>query len=404
MTENKLHFALESTKKIAIQDLLDLGRKKGFVTYADISATLPPAEQDMDALESAFVRLMEAGIPVKENGFQPDKTDDSTAIEDKSDDSSSDQIDTDLLRDIETRDLVGLYLTDATNHELLSKEEEVSLAKRMECGLAAREELSEKKRRTAKERQELLDQIDDGWKARETLITSNTRLVISVAKKYMGYGVSFLDLIQEGNIGLMRAAKKFDYQRGYKFSTYATWWIRQAVTRALADQGRTIRVPVHLSEQLSKMFRTQHQLRQELDRDPTTEELAEALTVPTSKVQDMMRVAKHTLSLEMPTNHEGDAVLGDFIEDVESPDPNELATQALLAQNLNEILESLPPREVRVLRLRYGIPDGKKHTLREIGQKMGVTRERIRQIERQGLNRLRSPKVRRKLRSYLFGQ
>ena len=404
MTENKLHFALERTKKIAIQELLDLGRKKGFVTYADISATLPPAEQDMDALESAFVKLMEAGIPVKETGFQPEKQEKNTVPEEESEELDTETIESNLLNDVETRDLVGLYLSDATNHELLSKDEEVALAKRMERGLAAREELSRKKRRSVKERQDLLDQIEDGWRARETLITSNTRLVISVAKKYMGYGVSFLDLIQEGNIGLMRAAKKFDYSRGYKFSTYATWWIRQAVTRALADQGRTIRVPVHLSEQLSKMFRMQHQLRQELDRDPTMDELAGSLSVPTTKVEDMMRVAKHTLSLEMPTNHEGDAVLGDFIEDVESPDPNELATQALLAQNINEVLESLPPREVRVLQLRYGIPDGKKHTLREIGQKMGVTRERIRQIERQGLNRLRSPKVRRKLRSYLFGQ
>jgi RNA polymerase primary sigma factor len=403
VNENKLHFAIEETKDIAIHDLLKLGRTKGYVTYADITDILPPAEQDMDALESAFALLLEAGIPIEDK----DPVDEAIDEHAKSDNGSGEKkpglSETSRQDAIGTQDLVGLYFSDATHHRLLTQEEEVTLSKRIERGIEARRLLSENKFKSPKKRQELLDLIEDGWEARETLITSNARLVISVAKKYMGHGVSFIDLIQEGNIGLMRAAKKFDYKRGYKFSTYATWWIRQAVTRALADQGRTIRVPVHMSDQLSRMFRTQHQLRQDLGRDPTMDELASAIDVSPSKVRDMLRIAKHTLSLEMPTSHEGDSVLGDFIEDVESPDPDELATHTMLAQNLNEVLEMLPPREVRVLQLRYGLPDGKKHTLREIGKKMGVTRERIRQIERQGLNRLRSPKIRHKLRSYLRG-
>jgi RNA polymerase primary sigma factor len=226
-------------------------------------------------------------------------------------------------------------------------------------------------------------------------------LVISVAKKYIGRGVPFIDLIQEGNIGLMRAAKKYDYQRGYKFSTYATWWIRQAVTRAIADQGRTIRVPVHMSDQLSKMFRIQTRLKQSLGREPKVEELAAALEVTPEKVRNMLRVAQHPLSLEMPTSMEGDAVLGDFVEDRETPNPDESATNNLLRQHLEKILQTLPPREVRILQLRYGLPDGEKHTLQEVGDKMGVSRERVRQIERQALQRLRQPGVRRQLRDYL---
>jgi len=283
---------------------------------------------------------------------------------------------------------------------LLTAEEEVQLAKRIEAGRDAREELAQVGV-FPERRQELRALIEDGWAAREHLITANSRLVISVAKKYMGRGVPFLDLIQEGNIGLIRAAKKFDYRRGHKFSTYATWWIRQAVTRAIADQGRTIRVPVHMGDQINKLLRVQHQLTQQLGRDPKVEELAEALEVPPQKVENMIQVARRPLSLETPTDDEEDSVLGDFIEDEEIPPPDETATYNLLRQHLDGVLEGLPPREVRILQLRYGLLDGQAYTLEEVGRKMGVTRERVRQIEAQALSRLRHPAIRRKLREYL---
>ena len=217
----------------------------------------------------------------------------------------------------------------------------------------------------------------------------------------MGRGVPFLDLIQEGNIGLIRATKKFDYRRGHKFSTYATWWIRQAVTRAIADQGRTIRVPVHMGDQINKLLRTQHQLIQKLGRDPNIEELAVALDVPPKKVENMIKVSRRPLSLETPTDNEDDSVLGDFIEDDEIPAPDETATYNLLKEHLETVMDDLPPREVRILQLRYGILDGQAYTLEEVGRKMGVTRERVRQIEAQALSRLRHPNIKRKLRDYL---
>jgi RNA polymerase primary sigma factor len=276
----------------------------------------------------------------------------------------------------------------------------VALAQRIERGRMAREELA-KGKVTPRRRTELRRFIEDGWSAREHLITANSRLVISVAKKYMGRGVPFLDLIQEGNIGLIRATKKFDYRRGHKFSTYATWWIRQAVTRAIADQGRTIRVPVHMGDQINKLLRVQHQLTQRLGREPSVEELAEALDVPPKKVENMIQVARRPLSLETPPDDEEDSVLGDFIEDDEAPPPDDTATYNLLKEHLGEVLNGLPPREVRILQLRYGLLDGQAYTLEEVGRKMGVTRERVRQIEAQALSRLRHPTIRRKLRDYL---
>jgi RNA polymerase primary sigma factor len=217
----------------------------------------------------------------------------------------------------------------------------------------------------------------------------------------MGRGVPFLDLIQEGNIGLIRATKKFDYRRGHKFSTYATWWIRQAVTRSIADQGRTIRVPVHMGDQINKLLRTQHQLIQKLGRNPNVEELAEALDVPPKKVENMIKVSRRPLSLETPTDSEEDSVLGDFIEDDEIPSPEVTATHNLLKEHLVSVMDNLPPREVRILQLRYGILDGQAYTLEEVGRKMGVTRERVRQIEAQALSRLRHPNIKMKLRDYL---
>jgi RNA polymerase primary sigma factor len=284
---------------------------------------------------------------------------------------------------------------------LLTLEEEVALAKRIERGFLAREEISDIKNISAKRREELLFLIDDSWTAVDHLITANSRLVISIAKKYTHRGVPFLDLIQEGNIGLMRAVKRFDYKRGYKFSTYATWWIRQAVSRALADQSRTIRLPVHMSDQVSKMFRIQHQLRQQLGRDPKVVEIAEAMGVTPDRIQQMSKDARFPLSVDMPVSAEGDSVLGDYIEDQESPDPDEVATLSLLRQHIDQVFEMLPPREVRILKLRFGLSNGKTHTLAEVGYKIGVSRERVRQIEAQAMRRLRQPEIQHKLRSYL---
>jgi len=307
---------------------------------------------------------------------------------------------TDDLSNIETNDTIGLYFKEVSRVPLLTAEEEVSLAQRIESGRLARAELA---RGNVSERRriELRRLVEDGWSAREHLITANSRLVISIAKKYMNRGVPFLDLIQEGNIGLMRATKKFEYRRGHKFSTYATWWIRQAISRAVADQGRTIRVPVHMGDQINKLLRVQHELTQKFDRKPKIEELAEALEVTPEKVEHMMRVARRPLSLELPTDDEGDSTLGDFIEDEEIPLPDDTATTNLLKENLLSVLDSLPSREVRILQLRFGLLDGQSYTLEEVGRKMGVTRERVRQIQAQALSRLRHPAVKRRLRDYL---
>lgn len=393
---NETPVIVDDRESSALTRLLDFGRKKTYVTYDDILQFFPDAEQDIDQLEEAYSALLSAGI---------NYTEESNIREEPSDEELSEvteeQRQFDDLANIDTDDTIGLYLKEVSRVPLLSNiEEEVKLAQRIEKGRQAREELA-KGNISPKKRLELHQQIEDGWDAREHLITANSRLVISVAKKYMGRGVPFLDLIQEGNIGLIRATKKFEYQRGHKFSTYATWWIRQAVTRAIADQGRTIRVPVHMGDQINKLLRVQHQLTQKLGRDPSVEELAEALEVPPKKVENMIQVARRPLSLETPTDDEEDSVLGDFIEDDEAPPPDETATYNLLREHLDEVLDTLPPREVRILQLRYGLLDGQAYTLEEVGRKMGVTRERVRQIEAQALTRLRHPSVRRKLRDYL---
>jgi RNA polymerase primary sigma factor len=404
MIDDELLNAIEDREEVhpAVARLIELGRQKSFVTIDDILAFFPEAEQDVDQLEEAFAALISAGIPYVDDAPASGPTDEELIAEEEEVEEARRTlaIDDNYLANIDTDDTIGLYLKEVGRVPLLTAEEEVELAQRIERGRLAREELAKGNVSPAR-RRDLQRLIEDGWNAREHLITANSRLVISVAKKYMGRGVPFLDLIQEGNIGLIRAAKKFDYRRGHKFSTYATWWIRQAVTRAIADQGRTIRVPVHMGDQINKLLRVQHQLTQRLGRDPTVEELAGALEVTPQKVENMIQVARRPLSLETPTDDEEDSVLGDFIQDEDVPAPDETATYNLLREHLESVLNSLPPREVRILQLRYGLLDGQAYTLEEVGRKMGVTRERVRQIEAQALSRLRHPAIRRKLREYL---
>lgn len=397
MIENKLLIDVDHLIKLSTETLVELGRQKGYLTYNDILRIYPETGRDQDLLDSLIPALLDAGINLEDN--EPSDETGSRGVGEIRNRITSQG--TATISDIDTIDLVSLYFKEAAGHALLTAQEELELAKRMERGQQARCELSDGDIQSSERYQELLEQVDDGWLALSTLVTANSRLVISIAKKYAGYGVSFLDLIQEGNIGLMRAAKKFDYKRGFKFSTYATWWIRQAVTRALADQSRTIRVPVHMSDRISRLFRIQHQLKQELGRDPEIEEIARALDIPPEQVTYLLRIARHPLSLEKPTSLEEDSVLGDFIEDVEAPDPDETSTQHLLRGHLENVLSNLPPREELVLRMRFGFADGTRYTLQETGDKMGVSRERIRQIEGKALQRLRQPNFRRQLRGYI---
>jgi RNA polymerase primary sigma factor len=386
----------------AVIQLITHGKSKGYVTIDDILHYFPDAEQDVDQLEEAFAALLNAGIPYVEDEKLVDPADEDLSGDDDSDDGNNRvmSLDDNHLSSIDTDDMIGLYLKEVGRVPLLTAIQEVELAQRIELGRMARQELA-RGHVTELRRKELRRLIEDGWLAREHLITANSRLVISVAKKYMGRGVPFLDLIQEGNIGLIRAAKKFDYHRGHKFSTYATWWIRQAVTRAIADQGRTIRIPVHMGDQINKLLRIQHKITQTLGREPSIDELADALSVSPKKVENMIQVARRPLSLETPTDDEDDSVLADFIEDRDATPPDDIAAVNLLREHLDEVLYNLPPREVRILQLRYGLLDGQVYTLEEVGRKMGVTRERVRQIEAQALSRLRHPAVRRKLREYL---
>ncbi len=379
----------------ATEQLIMLGRDQGFVTYDDVLNAFPEAETNLEQLEDLFANLFEQGIEV--GPFREEEESEDGGEEEEHDQDEQLDLDLDL---IDIDDSISLYLKEIGRVPLLTADEEVSLAKRMEKGREARQKLTQGVD-DPDERDRLLLAVKDGQAAQEHLIKANSRLVVSVAKKYVGRGVPFLDLIQEGNIGLIRAVKKFDYRRGYKFSTYATWWIRQAVTRAIADQGRTIRVPVHMYEQINRLTRTTRQLVQELGRDPTTEEIAERLGVPPRKVEQIIRVSQRPLSLEMPVGEEEDSYLGDFIEDAEADSPTDSASQTMLRQVIDEIFESLTPREVRILQLRFGLVDGYSYTLEEVGKKFGVTRERIRQIEAQALGRLRHPSRSRKLRDYL---
>lgn len=374
--------------------LLEKADVQGYLTTEDLMEFYPEGDEENEHLTALMVALRRRGVEVmdheQENPFlEEEGPEPSTDFEGFSD-----------LERISTDDTVGLYLKEMSRVPLLKVAEELDLATRIEVGRAARKELATT-RPGPRHHEELEKQVQDGMQARDHLIKANTRLVVSVAKKYIGRGVPFLDLIQEGNLGLMKAVEKYDYHRGFRFSTYATWWIRQTITRSIADQGRTIRVPVHMIDRIRLLYKTTHELEQKLGRVPTANELAGELGLTENKVQWMQRVSWLPLSLESPVGDEEDSELGMFVEDEVTPTPTQSAYQNLLQEKVDEVLGTLSPREARILRLRFGLDNGRVYTLEEVGQKFGLTRERIRQIEGKALRRLRHPRRARQLKDYL---
>ena len=382
-----------------VGELLDRAEVQGYLTMDDILDLFPEAEETLDQLDEIFILLHEAGIEVYNDKVGAEAGEDQAPSTTASGYETNGDGNHDL-SGISSDDTVGLYLREMARVPLLTTEEEIRLAKAIEAGHKAREILSNDGSDPAK-REKLEQQIEEGLAARDHLIKANTRLVVSIAKKYMGRGVPFLDLIQEGNLGLMKAVAKFDYSRGYRFSTYATWWIRQTITRAIADQGRTIRVPVHMSDRIRRLYNTARALEQEHGRQPTPEEIAVEMDIEPRKVQWMLRVSWRPLSLERPVGEDEESELGSFIEDETAPVPTQSAYQCLLGEKVEEMLATLSPREARILRLRFGLLNGRSYTLEEVGRKFGLTRERIRQIEGKALRRLRHPRRSRQLKDYL---
>lgn len=392
--------------------LIAKGKDQGFLLSDEIMAAFPNVEADVAGLDEFYSSLLENGIEVFDQPTAPPKR--PTPIDQHSSHngrhtnghSADAQAATPLPSGVAddaggVSDSVRLYLQEIGETNLLTMEEEVWLAKRMERGKASERRLIVGAYGHEDERLEFIADAEDGEQARCHLIQANLRLVVSVAKKYVGRGLSFLDLIQEGNIGLMKATDKFDYTRGYKFSTYATWWIRQAITRAISDQSRTIRLPVHVGETINRVKKTGHRLQQILEREPTQEEIARALDIGDEKVRQVLDVSRHPVSLEAPVGQDGDAFLGDFIEDETMPAPLDLASQQLLKSQIGDALQRLTDRERRIIELRFGLTDGRFRTLEEVGREFGITRERIRQIEAKALRKLRHPNYSRKLRGYL---
>jgi RNA polymerase primary sigma factor len=357
----------QSEKEERLRDVIEAGKKKGVLTYKEINDALEGAEMDAEYLDRLLGALEEMKIDVIDNEFEKDVQDEETEDVDT-------DIDISVPEGVNIDDPVRMYLKEIGKVNLLTADEEVTLAKAMAKGDEA---------------------------AKRRLAEANLRLVVSIAKRYVGRGMLFLDLIQEGNLGLIKAVEKFDYTKGYKFSTYATWWIRQAITRAIADQARTIRIPVHMVETINKLIRVSRQLLQQYGRDPLPEEVAREMDISEDKVREIIKIAQEPVSLETPIGEEEDSHLGDFIPDDDAPAPAEAAAFTLLKEQLMDVLDTLTPREEKVLRLRFGLDDGRARTLEEVGKEFMVTRERIRQIEAKALRKLRHPSRSKKLRDFL---
>jgi len=391
-----------------VNSLLEKAGTQGFLTYDTLLEVLPAVEENLPFLEFVLEELEAAGIGLYESKDDVGKGNGAGAkfmavVEAEDEEHAAPLFD---LSTVPIDDSVGLYFREMGQQGLLNAEEEVTLAMEIEAGRAEeirQEEQEEQGLELSDE--EILEQMrvtDIGVAARAHLIRANTRLVVSIAKRYRGRGLQFLDLIQEGNVGLMKAVEKYDYRRGNRFSTYATWWIRQAVTRALANHGRTIRIPAHLGGRISKLYQVAQELEQKNGRQPTAEEIAEHMELPAERVRWMLRTSRQPVHLERPVGDESDAELGDFIEDVDMPRPAESVAQNMLSEEVGDILDQLTPREARILRLRYGLQDGESRTLKEVGEMFGLSRERIRQLEKEALRKLRHPEFAGHLRQYLI--
>jgi len=386
---------MDNTKSLDIDNrianLTDAAAGRGYITVAELLNAFPEAEEDLNGLDKLIGALLDEGIVIAE---APADTADKVSTDTHNREERSDT------EGIDPTDIVDMYFNEMSRAALLSREEEICLAKEMRIGEEARA-LLEKNGHDLRHRAELNGIIRAGEAARQHLIRANTRLVISIAKRYRGLGVSFPDLIQAGNIGLIRAVDKYDYTRGNRLSTYATWWIRQAVSRSAGQLGRTIRIPVHTSDQLGKLFRKAHYLTQRTGRRPSEKELAEELDLPVAKVRRLLELSQPTMSLDKPLSDAEGSELGDLIEDESAPSPAQSTDATILRETLTHLLDSLSPREARILRLRYGLDGNETHTLKEVGAKFNLSRERIRQIEQEALRKLRHPSCSRELRHYL---
>jgi RNA polymerase primary sigma factor len=394
-----------SPAQAEVERIIRAAKAEGSITAADLAEKLSTLDLTPDETDQVYQRLVGLGIEVVEDEAITEEAEaDEDEVVAEAPDVDEDRVrarrEADEALKAPTNDPVRMYLKEIGRVALLTAQQEVELAQRIESGLMAEEQLQGGKVSATRE-EDLRWQRRDGAMAKRHLVEANLRLVVSIAKRYVGRGMAFLDLIQEGNLGLIRAVEKFDYAKGFKFSTYATWWIRQAITRAIADQARTIRIPVHMVETINKLVRIQRQLLQDLGREPTAEEIAEQMELTPEKVREIQKISQEPVSLETPVGEEEDSNLGDFIEDAEAPVPLERASFRLLQEQLESVLHTLSEREKEVIRLRFGLVDGQPRTLEDVGKKFGVTRERIRQIESKTLSKLRHPSRSQKLRDYL---